>query len=115
MKVNPKREKEVNKKMKREFERYPTQDGDESRQDTIDPTQMNVADQVEAIQQDYLTGNFQAESHLLNHLKLQTENIDNEMIIKRQIQTMLEKEKSQPQAMPGTISETTPQLNGLGA
>lgn len=68
---------------------------------------------MDAIQQDYLTGNFQAESHLLNHLKLQTDNIDNEMEIKRQIQTMLEKEKQEsinPQDVARTISLTNPQI-----
>ena len=47
-----------------------------------------------------MTGNFRAESHLIPHLKLQTDNIETENEIKKNIQKILDKEikdKMQPQ------------------
>ena len=43
-----------------------------------DPTHAEVSNQIHNLQNDFRTGNFEAKNELLGHLKLQTENIDNE-------------------------------------
>lgn len=63
------------------------QDGDNNQYDTrvdnnpydnMDPTHVEVSNQITNLQNDYNSGNFSAKHELLGHLKMQTANIDNE-------------------------------------